>query len=155
MRDTIKREIFHALIDQIPVMKYFEKTLWNSIFRSNNENYYMIQKEIDEYCSMLYSSVGLDRSNPGSAKSAAHNVIDIFSRVTITPELLIELKFSEDELTKHLMGKGQDILVTAGGVRQRLISQGLRRISRVIILSTVDIPEYKAKLYNHLLVKLK
>lgn len=104
---------------------------------------------------MLYSSVGLDRSNPGSAKNAAYNVIDIFSRVTITPELLIDLKFSEDELTAYLISKGQDIIATAGSIRQRLISEGLRRISRVIILGTVDMPEYKAKLYNHILVKLK
>jgi hypothetical protein len=154
MSKTLKQEIFHALIDQIPVFKYFEDTIWNSLFSNRNENIDLIQKEINEYCSLLYQSVDFDRSNPGAAKSAANDVIDIFKRVEISPELLLELKYSEAALETHFLDKGQDIMTTAGNVRQSLITEGIRRISRVVILAVVDMPEYRARLYNHLLVKL-
>ena len=151
MRDTIKRDLFRALVGQIPVLRHFEESLWGWLFRRGDEKCSAIQREIDGYCAFLRGNADLDRGNPGAAESAANDLIAIFSRAEITPDLMVELKFSEDALAEHLAGLGGDTLATASALRQRLIREGLRRVARVIVLATIDAPEYRAKIYARLL----
>ncbi len=148
---TLAQEMFNAVIGQIPVLKYFKGSLWSLVNKVKDERFIRVKNEIEDYCYYLESSPKLDRSNPGAARSAAYDLKSIFTKVEITPDLIISLKFCEEALVQHYFVVGENILNTASATRRSFIEEGLKLIAKSVIITVVDEPEYKARVYNELL----
>jgi len=152
MRSSLRRELFRALINQVPVLNYFERTIWETITGHYSGKKFVIQRQIDEVVSLLRNSPAyVDWSNPGAAESASFDVISILKRTEISPDLIIEMNFSEVELASHILENGEDVLTHASHLRRSLVEESIGKIAKILILAAVEDPEYKAKLYNKLL----
>jgi hypothetical protein len=81
-----------------------------------------------------------DQDNPGSARSAAYDVVHIFETSQLGPSLLIELNLDAKLVLSHLMASGAPVLATASAQRQGFIKDGLRKLSETVVESAPGLP---------------
>ncbi|MBX2807368.1 MAG: hypothetical protein KTR20_01950 [Cellvibrionaceae bacterium] len=85
---TLEKELFDAVIAQIPVLKYFKQSMWQALDKGDDNKFSRIKAELDDYCKTLMTSpVRLDKAGSGATISAAYDLKKIFTKVYTAPAI--------------------------------------------------------------------
>lgn len=78
--------------------------------------------------------------NPGSAASAAYDIVEIIGRAKVSPQTLINCELDPGVMSNHILAHGKDILATASSERTGFITQGVNEFSHGLIAVAPQLP---------------
>jgi len=81
-----------------------------------------------------------DHENPGSAKSASNDVVDILRISGLGAKQLVELDLDEEKVLFFLLGAAGPFLKGASQLRQGFIRTGLEQIARAVVEAGPELP---------------
>lgn len=81
-----------------------------------------------------------DHDNPGSARSAAYDVLHILRSSKLGPAKLVELNLDSKQVLSHLMLNGADVLRQASAQRQGFITRGLAKLADAVVECAPSLP---------------
>jgi hypothetical protein len=81
-----------------------------------------------------------DHGNPGSARSAAYDVLHILRISGLGPATLVELNLDSKRVLSHLLLNGADVLEQASTQRQGFITRGLAKLADAVVECAPSLP---------------
>jgi hypothetical protein len=141
LETEVARKLLDVLLDLFPLPSLARKALGVSveyIFERTARS----EKTISAIAAQVARPLARypDHENPGSARQASYNVIEILSKSGLGPKQLVELNLDKDKVFSHLLAAGTDHLATASQLRQRIIREGLMDIASKLVDAAPELP---------------
>jgi len=156
MNNELRDDLIESLIDIIPfgdVPKGISKLLYNfGIGKySRYKTFNLVEVTASDIASRFYAAEGIDRKNPGAAKSAAYNIVEIIKKTKIDSTFIISCNIDPEIIFTELNRRGEEIMHGASGIRKGFVETGLRAFAETIAARAMEFPNIQTEIYRVLL----
>ena len=144
-RTKLAKDILDVLVEFLPYgsvgKKLVKLPLIYGLGRLDQRTSVKTVENIAEHIAAALEAVPVQfLDNPGSATSAASDVVAIVRRSNLSPDLLIRFDLDAEQLLSHLMSHAQPAMNGASAERRGFIGRGLKEFAYSLISHAPQLP---------------
>jgi hypothetical protein len=137
-----------------PFAKMLVKRLMSGFLTPSDLIEQTVQRKARDIAARFIAAEEAGHINRGSGHAAASDMVSILRRLTVTPQLLIDLELNSERLWKHMEEVATPFLNEASVGRAARVRAALFEISDAIAEVAVDIPAVRLAYMQEVLKRL-
>jgi len=142
---NLAKQLADALLDLFPLAglsKSLAKISLEHIFGNaeRTASRKSVERLAAEVASQIESIPNERLDNPGSARSAALDIVSILKKSALSPERLVSLNLDPTLIEKNLLSAAQEYIANASAERAGFVTTGLRLVAVAVANAAPELP---------------